>query len=63
MWGGVALGIGSKSEARETFERLVKTAAAAVPGSRIQGVLIQRQLSGGIETIAGISRDPLFGRS
>jgi acetyltransferase len=59
--GGVALGIASEAEARDTYERLVRIADSAVPGSRIHGVLIQRQLSGGIETIAGLSRDPLFG--
>ncbi len=33
----------------------------AAPNATIDGVLIQRMLSGGVETLVGMSRDPIFG--
>ena len=36
-------------------------AKAAAPAARIEGVLVARQLKGGVECILGIHRDPVFG--
>ena len=35
--------------------------ARSKPGARFEGVTIERMVPGGIETIVGMSRDPLFG--
>ena len=36
-------------------------ARAAAPSARIEGVLVAKQLKGGVECILGIHRDPVFG--
>jgi acetyl coenzyme A synthetase (ADP forming)-like protein len=59
--GGVALGVANAVDAGATFQRLLATARAAVPGARIDGILVQSLASGGVETIAGVTRDALFG--
>src|SRR4029079_5045094 len=35
--------------------------SAAMPAARIEGVLLQPMVSGGIEIIMGLKRDPQFG--
>src|SRR5690606_5760701 len=57
----VALGISNVQDARTAYERLIEVAARAAPDAEVYGVLVQKQLAGGRETIAGISHDPLFG--
>ncbi len=59
--GGVLLGIVGAQAAREGFRTLMQRAAAAAPGARIEGVLVAKQLEGGVECIMGIQRDPVFG--
>lgn len=59
--GGVLLGIGDAGAVRAGFATLLARARAAAPAARIAGVLVARQLSGGVECILGIKRDPVFG--
>jgi acetate---CoA ligase (ADP-forming) len=59
--GGIVLGIADEAGVRQAFERIVATATEKVPGATVRGVLVQRQLGGGTETIAGMARDPEFG--
>ncbi|HKG93504.1 MAG TPA: acetate--CoA ligase family protein [Gemmatimonadaceae bacterium] len=59
--GGVRVGIGNEEEARATFREILADVAAGAPGARVDGVLVQRMLRGGRETVAGITRDPSFG--
>ncbi|MDT7953468.1 MAG: acetate--CoA ligase family protein, partial [Acetobacteraceae bacterium] len=59
--GGVLLGIVGGPAAREGFRTLVQRAATAAPTARINGVLVAKQLEGGVECIMGIQRDPVFG--
>ena len=59
--GGVLLGIVGAEAAREGFRTLMQRAAVAAPGARIEGVLVAKQLDGGVECIMGIQRDPVFG--
>jgi acetate---CoA ligase (ADP-forming) len=58
--GGVALGLGSPGEVRAAYERVV-AAAAAVPGTRVDGVLVTPMRAGGTELLAGVTIDPTFG--
>lgn len=59
--GGVLLGVNGAQAVREGFATLMERASAAAPAARIEGVLVARQLSGGVECILGIQRDPVFG--
>jgi acyl-CoA synthetase (NDP forming) len=59
--GGVLLDIGDAGAVRAGFATLLARARAAAPAARIAGVLVARQLSGGVECILGIKRDPVFG--
>jgi acetate---CoA ligase (ADP-forming) len=46
---------------RRAYEEMIVNVGAKVPDARIDGVLVQRQLRGGCETIVGVTRDPVFG--
>ena len=59
--GGVILNISNDDELTINFDRLLKRAAAAKPEARIEGVLISRMVSSGVETLVGMHRDPVFG--
>jgi len=59
--GGVLLNVRDEDSVRRGFATLVERAGQAVPTARIEGVLVARQLSGGVECILGIHRDPVFG--
>ena len=59
--GGVLVGITSADEARAAYSRILDNVRRAEPEASVQGILVQRMVSGGRETICGIARDPLFG--
>jgi len=59
--GGVLLNVGSEGAVREGFALLLERASKAAPDARIEGVLVARQLVGGVECIMGVNRDPVFG--
>ena len=59
--GGVALGLRGAAQAREAFERTRDHALSARPDARLDGALVARMSTGGVECIAGVHRDPVFG--
>ena len=59
--GGVVLDVKTATAARQAYETVTSNARAADPAARIEGVLIAPMVTGGVETIAGIRRDPTFG--
>jgi len=59
--GGVQLHIDNRAAARAAFERISANARQACPQARIEGALAARMVQGGVECIAGIWRDPVFG--
>ncbi len=59
--GGVLLDISDVGAVRDGFALLLQRAKAAAPSARIEGVLVAKQLKGGVECILGIHRDPVFG--
>ncbi|HEX4261884.1 MAG TPA: acetate--CoA ligase family protein, partial [Acetobacteraceae bacterium] len=59
--GGVLLDLRDAAAVRTAFATLMQRAAAAIPDARIAGVLVSRQMAGGVECILGIQRDPVFG--
>jgi acyl-CoA synthetase (NDP forming) len=59
--GGVLLDINDAESVRSGYALLLDRAKTAVPAARIEGVLVAKQLKGGVECILGIHRDPVFG--
>ena len=59
--GGVLLGVAGPDSVRSGFATLMERALVAAPEARIEGVLVAKQLQGGVECILGIHRDPVFG--
>ncbi|WP_234819077.1 acetate--CoA ligase family protein [Cupriavidus metallidurans] len=59
--GGVLLDVRDEAAVRSGFSTLMQRADKAAPNARIEGVLVAKQLSGGVECIMGINRDPVFG--
>lgn len=59
--GGVVVDVADEAEVRAAYERIVGNVRKAMRDARIDGVLVQKMVGGGRETIAGIARDSLFG--
>lgn len=59
--GGVLLDVADAGAVRDGYATLIARARAAAPDARIEGVLVAKQLKGGVECILGIHRDPVFG--
>lgn len=59
--GGVLLDVTDADQVRDGHRTLLARAASAAPNARIEGVLVAKQLEGGVECILGIHRDPVFG--
>ena len=59
--GGVVLDVSNAAEARRAYEAVTSRARAADPEVHIEGVLIAPIVTGGIETILGVRKDPTFG--
>lgn len=59
--GGVVLNVSNADEVRAAYDMLMQRAKTAAPAARVKGVLLARQVAGGVETILGVSRDPVFG--
>lgn len=59
--GGVLLNIGDAAAVRDGFGTLLDRAKSAAPSAQIEGVLVAKQMQGGVECILGIHRDPVFG--
>ncbi len=59
--GGVILNVASREAAKTAYRDLLARAEAHAPDARIDGVLVAPMVSGGVETILGVVRDPVFG--
>jgi hypothetical protein len=59
--GGVLLDVADAAAVRDGYDTLLARAKRAAPAARIEGVLVAKQLKGGVECIMGIHRDPVFG--
>src|SRR5205807_1171396 len=51
--GGVMVGVKTAAEAEQAYETILRSAKKHNPGANVNGVLIQRMLSGGHEVIVG----------
>ena len=59
--GGVALKLSNPTEVRNAYAQIIVEVSRRAPIAKIDGVLVQRMASEGVEMILGIKRDPLFG--
>ena len=59
--GGVVLGCDEAHEVRDAFDQIVASVRTHSPDATISGVLVQRMVKGGRETIVGMTRDASFG--
>ncbi|SOC22750.1 6-carboxyhexanoate-CoA ligase [Alloalcanivorax xenomutans] len=59
--GGVLLNVAGADSVREGFQTLLGNAERRVPDAKLDGVLVARQIVGGVECFMGIQRDPQFG--
>jgi len=60
--GGVLLNLADAAAVRAGFAALLARAATHAPAARIEGVLVAKQLAGGVEMVIGTLRDPIFGQ-
>lgn len=59
--GGVALGVAGGDGARTAFNDIMTKCKAAVPGARIDGVIVSPMIGAGVDCILGAKIDPVFG--
>ena len=59
--GLVHLNVRDETELRTAYDAIVSAAGRLNPSAEIGGVLVQEMVTGGVEVIVGVSRDPHFG--
>ena len=59
--GGVLLNISGAEGAAKAYDQIIANVSKAVPGAKIQGILIEEMAQKGVEVILGATRDPRFG--
>jgi len=59
--GGVELGVANEARLRAAWARIDASVRERVPGARVDGMLLQEQVSDGHEMIVGINNDPVLG--
>lgn len=59
--GGVKLNLTSGIEVAAAAQDILASAKAARPDANIDGLLVSEMVTGGVETILGVHRDPAFG--
>lgn len=59
--GGVILDLPDVTSVRLAFKQIMEVIQKAAPQAVVKGILVQKMLSGGLEFIVGVRRDPQFG--
>lgn len=59
--GGVVLNVTDATEVRDGYEAILSRVKSAAPDARLDGVLVAPMITGGVETVMGVVKDPLFG--
>jgi len=59
--GGVMLGLASAEEVAAGYDAMMARVKQHAPNARIEGALVARMIEGGVETVIGMKRDPVFG--
>ena len=59
--GCVALDLRTEADVAAAFDTVTASVRRAVPGARLDGVLVSPMRSGGVELLVGVRRDPAWG--
>jgi acetate---CoA ligase (ADP-forming) len=59
--GGVVLNVNSEEEIEKAYNAIARKLEKIGRGQEMAGVTVQRMITGGIETIVGVTQDPSFG--
>lgn len=59
--GGVMLGLRNSAAVGKAYDQIIDVTNAKQPGSRIDGVSVQKMAKPGVEVIVGMSKDAQFG--
>lgn len=59
--GGIKLNLNNKEEVEEAYNDMMKNIPLIEPDADLEGVQLQKMLSGGKEVIVGMVKDPTFG--
>ena len=59
--GGVLLNLTTKEEVKESYQKLMARVQSNAPEAKIDGIIVAEMISGGIETVLGVNKDPVFG--
>jgi acyl-CoA synthetase (NDP forming) len=59
--GGVKLGLADADGVHTAYDAILSSCKRACPTAKIDGVLVGKMVSGGVEAILGVQRDPVFG--
>ncbi len=59
--GGVKIGLADVDAVRKSYGEITASARRYAPAARIDGVVVQEMVAGGVEVIAGLSRQDPFG--
>jgi len=59
--GGVKLNIQDKEEAKEAYNKILKSSTEKVPDADIRGVFVEQMMKRKYELIIGCKKDPIFG--
>jgi acyl-CoA synthetase (NDP forming) len=59
--GGVVLGLRDAGEVARGFDAMLARVRQHAPQAGIDGALVARMIEGGVETVIGVKRDPVFG--
>lgn len=59
--GGVLLDLNDETAILKGYATLIERARTAKPDARIDGVIVAEMITGGVETVLGVVRDPVFG--
>jgi acetyl coenzyme A synthetase (ADP forming)-like protein len=60
--GGVVTGIATPEEASLAYTRITGAVSRNIPGARIEGILVAKQMAPGVEVLVGGTTDPAFGK-
>ena len=59
--GGVVLGLRDAEGVARAYDAMMARVRELAPNARIDGALVARMIEGGVETVIGTKRDPIFG--
>ena len=60
-YGSLVLGVADRADAETAFDEILAACRTGQPDAMIDGCLVAPVVTGGVETILGVQRDPVFG--